>query len=101
MRVSELGGDADLLQEPLRDDRCGEFRVQHFHGDRALVLEVLGHIDGGHATAPKHALQLEPLRKGGTETLRYVAHPLGSLAVRKVSSTLVGQQASDAAQPSL
>ena len=46
----ELGGDLDLLEEPLRPDDHGKFLPQNLDGDFAAVLEVFGEIHGGHAT---------------------------------------------------
>ena len=45
----ELGADLDLAGEPLGTERGGELGAEHFHRDLAVVLEVLGEIDGGHA----------------------------------------------------
>ena len=70
----ELGADLDLAGEPLGTERGGELGAEHFHRDLAVVLEVLGEIDGGHAALAE--LALDPV--GGAEgTLKLVAQVAG------------------------
>ncbi len=45
----EIGGGLDLLEEPLRAEYGGEFGPQHFHRHLAVVFQVFGEIDRGHA----------------------------------------------------
>ena len=52
----ELGGDLDLAGEPLAAERGGELGAEDLHGDLAVVLEVLGEVDGGHAAGAELAL---------------------------------------------
>ena len=52
----EVGGGLDLDQEPLGPDHGGELGPQDLEGDLAIVLEVLGEIDGGHAAGTQLAL---------------------------------------------
>ena len=47
----------NLPLEPLRSQRGGQLGEQHLEGDRAVVLEVVGQIDGGHPAAPELALK--------------------------------------------
>ena len=53
----EPGGRADLAQEALGAEAAGELGVQHLEGDGAVVAEVAGEIDGGHAAAAELALE--------------------------------------------
>jgi hypothetical protein len=49
VRVLQLGRDVDLTQEPLWADGGGQLGSQDLDGDLAVVLEVVGQVDGGHA----------------------------------------------------
>jgi len=51
VRVLEARGDLDLLEESVGADDRAEFWVEDFEGDLAVVAEVLGEEDGGHASA--------------------------------------------------
>ena len=64
---------------------------QHFDGDLALVLQILGEVDGRHAAAPYFPLDLVAVGEGGHEPsgdliheqLRWGTTPaLGSPALR-------------------
>ena len=52
VRMLELCRDPDLAQEPLGADRGGELGLEHLDGDRPVVLEIVGQIDGGHPARP-------------------------------------------------
>ena len=54
----EPGGNLDLAQEAVGAERGGELGVQHLEGDDAVVLEIAGEVDGGHAPAAELALDL-------------------------------------------
>ena len=53
----EPGGEPDLALEALGAERGGQLGVEHLERDRAVVLEVLGQVDRGHAAAPELALE--------------------------------------------
>ena len=53
----EAGGELDLAEKALGPERGGELGVEHLDGDRAVVLEVAGELDGGHAPATELALE--------------------------------------------
>jgi hypothetical protein len=55
--VMETRGSADLAQEALRAERGGELGVKHLERHRAVVPEVMGQVDSGHATAAELALK--------------------------------------------
>ena len=49
MRVLEIGGEADLLEEAFGAEDGGEFGAEDFDRDLAIVLAVAGEVDRGHA----------------------------------------------------
>ncbi len=42
--------DLDLAEEPLRPKRRGELGMEDLEHHQAIVLEVLGQVDGRHAS---------------------------------------------------
>ena len=62
-------GDPDFLQEPIAPDQGGEFRPQDLDRDLAIVLQVLGHEDGSHATLSQLPLDVVAVREGGREAI--------------------------------
>ncbi len=54
--VLQVGDGLDLTQEPLGADDGRELGAQHLDGDLAVVLEVVGEVDGGHAALAELAL---------------------------------------------
>ena len=61
------GGDLDLAEEPLGPERGGELGAEHLHGHLAVVLQVLGEEDRGHAPAPELALDGVAVGQSGLE----------------------------------
>jgi hypothetical protein len=53
----EASSGSDLPEEALRPKGGGEFLMEQLEGYWAVMLEVLGEIDGGHATPAKLALK--------------------------------------------
>ena len=51
----EVGRDLDLVEEPLTTQHRGELRPEHFDGDVAVVLQVVGQVDRGHPAPAKLA----------------------------------------------
>jgi hypothetical protein len=49
MGVMELGGEADLVEKALPAEDGRQLGAEHLDGDFALVLEVVGEVDRGHA----------------------------------------------------
>jgi len=49
VRVLQVRRNLDFRQKTLGADGNGELGLQHFHRDLAIVFQVLGEIDGGHA----------------------------------------------------
>ena len=58
------GGELDLALEALGAERGGELGMQHLERDRAVVLEVLGEVDRGHAAAAELALEAVAIGEG-------------------------------------
>ncbi len=56
MGVLQAGSHFHFAVETLGPQDVGQLLVQHLERHRALVLEILGQEDGGHATAPELAL---------------------------------------------
>ena len=52
----QVGRRLDLSQEAFPADDRRQFRLQHFQGDVAVVLQVLGQIHRGHAAFAKLTL---------------------------------------------
>jgi hypothetical protein len=75
----QVRGGPDLAQEPLGADDGGELGAQHLDGDLAVVLEVVGEVDGGHAAGTEFALEPVAVGEGRAQAFQ-VAHrafPLG------------------------
>jgi hypothetical protein len=49
VRVLEIGDDPDLTEESRRAQRGCDLRAEDFERDLALVTQVAGEVDGGHA----------------------------------------------------
>ena len=70
----EPGGDADLAGEAVRAEGRGELGAEHLDGDLAVVLEVVGQVDGGHPALSEFALDPVSRAEG---TLKLVAQVAG------------------------
>jgi hypothetical protein len=69
----EPGGELDLALEPLGPERHGELGVVHLEGDGAVMLEVLGEKDRGHAAAAELPFE----RVAVSQTLAQLRHRVG------------------------
>ena len=70
----EVGGELDLGQEPLGADHGGELGPEHLERDPAVVAEVLGEVDGGHAAGADLAVEAVAVRQGGLEPAEEFGH---------------------------
>ena len=70
----------DLLHEPLGAQHGGELRLEDLERDLALVLDVLGQVDGGHAARAELALDGVAVGEGVAEAL--VMHRMGGICGR-------------------
>ncbi len=64
--VLEIRGGFDLLQEPLGPKDGGELRPQHFYRHLAVMFEVFGDVDGGHAAGAEFFLDGVAVGEGGS-----------------------------------
>ena len=72
------GGDGlDFAQEPLGTDHGGELGAEHLDGDLAVVLEIVGEVDGGHAALPQFALEAVAVGHGTGQALAGIGHRAG------------------------
>src|SRR5690606_8378760 len=76
VRVLQPRRRADLGEKAFRPEGRAEVGVQHLDGHIALVLEIVGEVDGGHATSPKLALDAVAVGERGGETCGDVCHVL-------------------------
>ncbi len=68
-----MGGcNLDLAQEPVGPDGGSQFGTQHLERDLAVVLQVLGEVDEGHATGADFPLDRVPVPQGCSEQLERV-----------------------------
>ncbi len=74
MRVLEARRGLDFMDETLGAEHGGEFGAQDLYGDLALVLEVLGEVDGGHPAFAEAAFEPVAVGEGGFEAVRVVVH---------------------------
>ena len=67
VRMLQLRGDADLLEEALGTEGSTQLRPQDLDRDFAIVLEVLGQVDRGHPARAKLALEAVAVGEGGRQ----------------------------------
>ncbi len=70
----EARGEVDLGQEPLGSHGGGQLRAQDLDCDVAIVLQVVGQPDGGHAALAQLPLQDIAIREGSLQAIRGAAH---------------------------
>jgi hypothetical protein len=58
----------------LRPDDCGQLRLQDLERDLALVLEVVGQVDGGHAAFAELTLDGVSAFEGGVQAGDGIGH---------------------------
>jgi hypothetical protein len=74
VEVLEIGSRPDLLDEPISDEHRRQLGAEHLDRDLALVLEVLGQVDCGHAALPGVALDAVAAREGRGEATGRSGH---------------------------
>ncbi len=73
-RVLQVGGGADLGQEALAAHHGGQLGLEDLEGDPAVVLQVLGQVDRGHAALAELALEAVAALEGGGQARERVRH---------------------------
>ncbi len=58
VRVLQVGGDLDLLEEALGPDDRGKLGPQDLHRHLAVVLDIVGEIHRRHAAGAEFPLDL-------------------------------------------
>ena len=86
MRVLQVGGGLDLGEEPLGADDGGELRAQHLDGHLAIVLDIVGEVDGGHAARAEFPLDAVAVGKGGAEPVEGAHRAVPCSAKRRRTS---------------
>jgi hypothetical protein len=61
------GAEPDLSEEPLRSQHRRQVRMQDLERYRAVVPEITGQIDRGHAAAAQLALDDVAIGEGGLQ----------------------------------
>ena len=74
VRMLQICRRLDLGQKPLGANRHREFGLEHLDRDLAIVLEVLGEIDGSHATSAKFTLDAVAATQRRAEATEHVTH---------------------------
>ena len=67
--ADEAGGEPDLPDEPLGAQRVRQLGMEDLQGDGAVVPEIAGEIDRGHAAAAELALEHVAVPKSVGELL--------------------------------
>jgi hypothetical protein len=62
--VSQVGRDLDLPNEAFGAEARGKLGPEDLDGNVAVMLQVLGEIDGGHTAAPDLPFDLITVGKG-------------------------------------
>jgi hypothetical protein len=64
----------DLAQETLGADHGGQFGAEDLDGDAAVVLQVVGEVDGGHAAGAELALEAVAVGQGVGQAAERIGH---------------------------
>ena len=83
VRMLQVGGGLDLLEEPVGAHQGGEVRVQHLDRDLAIVLEVVGQIDRGHPAGTQLALDAVAAGEGAAASRADVSITASSPSPRR------------------
>jgi len=67
--VLEVGGGLDLGEKALAADDGCQLGLEDLEGDLAMVLEILGQVDGGHAALAELTLDRVAAGQGGVQAL--------------------------------
>ena len=81
-------------QEPLGAEDRGQLGLQHLDGDLAVVLAVVGEVDGRHAALAELTLDLVFVGQGGVQSFEEFGHSAGGLQTRSQYRSLPAPAAS-------
>ncbi len=70
----QIRGRLDLGQEPLGSHDCSELGLQDLQGDFALMLQVVGQVDGGHPTLTQLTLDGVAAFESGVQAGDSIGH---------------------------
>ena len=70
VRMIEFGGEVDLGEKPSPAQHGGQLRAEHLERDVAVVLEVVGQVDRGHAALAELVVEPVAVLKGGGQARR-------------------------------
>ena len=79
VRMLEMRGEFDLLQEPLGTDDRRDFRADDLDRDLAVMFQVPREVHGGHAASPELPLQAVAIGQAGAETVERCDHSTAML----------------------
>ena len=85
----EVGGGPDLRQEPFGAEDRGQLGLQHLDRDLAVVLDVVGEVDGRHAALAELTLDLVFVGQGGVQSFEEFGHSAGGLQTRSQYRSLL------------
>ncbi len=72
--MREIRRDLDLVQEPLLTYSSGQFWPQDLDRHFAVVFEIFGEVNRGHASGTQLAINLVAICKGRSEPLDWITH---------------------------
>jgi hypothetical protein len=74
VRVIQTPRDVYLTQEALAAQHCAEFRPQQLERHLPMMLEILGQVHDGHATATELLFYTVAVSEGSLEAVQQVGH---------------------------
>ena len=78
--MGEAGRQSDLAQEAVGADLGGDLGTEDLDGDLAIVAEVVGQVDHGHAAFAKLSFDGVAAGERGCKTGLEVGHSGGKMA---------------------
>ena len=83
--VLEVGRRLDFAEEAISAECGGELGAKNLDGDLAIVLQVVGEIDSGHAAGPEFALDAVTVSEGAIQRCNEVGHRRLSICATQMS----------------
>ncbi len=82
MRVLQVGGDPDLVEEAFGAQDGGQLGMENLDRDLALVLDIVGQVDRRHAAAAELTLDRVAVGQCGRQAVQHVVAHKGASRVR-------------------